>query len=81
MTPEHLEARRQLLWAVLGYGAIALGPIIIVLIIGTMIWGTAPLSGSQKLSLMPIFVWGFYWVSMMLNCVRLHPLPKNAQDR
>jgi len=77
MTPEYIDARHKLLWAILWYAIVALGPLVVGLIIcGTVFGWTTRLSDYQKLLLAPVFLWGLFWVNMMLSYVRSHPLPK-----
>ena len=76
MTPEYLEARRKLLWNIAWYGGIALGPLIVSLVLGIIIMG--PTAKPSRYIMIPLFVWGWFWVSTMINYVRSHPLPPSS---
>lgn len=62
-----------MLWNIAWYGGVALGPLIASLVLGIIIMG--PTAKAPRYIMIPVFVWGFFWVSMMLNYVRSHPLP------
>jgi hypothetical protein len=75
MTPEYLEARRKLLWNIAWYGGVALGPLIIIGVVSIIVMG--PKAKASLYVLIPVFVWGYFWINMMLRYVRSHPLPND----
>jgi hypothetical protein len=72
-TPEYQAAGRRLLRGIAWYGVVALGPILTLCIVGIIIMG--PSTQVSRYIMLPVLIWGSFWVGMMMRYVRAHPLP------
>jgi hypothetical protein len=73
MNDAYRDARGKLLRVIVRYGVIALAPLILSAAMG--IWFYGPRAHPSPYVMIPVFIWGACWLSVMLNYVRSHPLP------